>query len=289
MSELLCRMPPTASRFYCRGALVAIVCGAASAERVTKLKSLNAPYEFDKFHEELVSLAGVAPSSSVLDIGCGVGRTLRPLAKIAAKVVGIDSNERFLARARESLNDEVGAGRVELRKIDADHEELPFQDGQFDNLICQNVLECIRDKAAFIRECHRVLKRGGVLLLGHHDYGGVMLNCTNPILTRKIIATYADETQEWMASSDGEMGRKLPGFMRSTEFGAMTTETRQFVELSYSRDGYAREYCRLAMDAALRANLSRPEINAWADDLVELDRRGEFYLSVPWVYVRAVK
>lgn len=258
-------------------------------ERVVKLKSLNTPYEFDVFHEELVSLAGVTPSSCVLDIGCGVGRTLRPAAKIAVMVVGIDSNEGFLERARESLSDEVGAGRVELRKVDADREGLPFQDDQFDNLICQNVLECIRDKAAFIRECHRILKRGGILLLGHHDYGGIMLNSPNSVLTRKIVTAYADETQEWMASSDGEMGRKLPGFVRSTDFDAVTTETRQFVELSYSKGGYAREYCRLAIDAALRAGLSRPEVDAWADDLVELDRCGEFYFGIPWIYVRAAK
>jgi SAM-dependent methyltransferase len=253
------------------------------------LKSLNSPYNFDRFHEELVVLAGVTPSSCVLDIGCGVGRTVLAAASVAAKVIGIDSNESFLKRAGVSLSDAVSAGRVELRKINADREGLPFKDQEFDAVICQNVLECIGDKTAFVRECYRVLKSDGVFLLGHHDYGGVILNSTRPDLTRRIIAAYTDETQEWMASSDGEMGRKLPGVMRSTDFSTVTTETRHFVELSLSEDGFAGEYCQSANDAALWANISQSEVDAWLDDLAELDRRGAFYFGIPWIYVRAIK
>jgi len=234
-------------------------------------------------------LAGVTSSSCVLDIGCGIGRTVQAAANVAAKVIGIDSNENFLKRAGVSLSDAISKGRVEVRKINADIEGLPFKDQEFDTVICQNVLECIGDKTAFVRECYRVLKSDGVFLLGHHDYGGVMLNSARPDLTRRIIASYADETQEWMASSDGEMGRKLPGFMRSTDFGTVTTETRHFVELSLSEGGFAREYCQSAIDAALRANLSQSEADAWVDDLAELDRRGAFYFGIPWIYVRATK
>ena len=253
------------------------------------MKSLNEPYAHGAFHEQLVALAGVTPSSRVLDVGCGVGRTLRHAARIAEKVVGIDCNEGFLERARISLGDVVGTGRVELQNVDVDRERLPFQDGHFDNVVCQNVLECIREKTAFIQECRRVLKRHGVFLLGHHDFGGVLLNHTDPRLTRKIIAAYADEKQDWMASPDGEIGRKLPGFMRSANFAEAVTETRQFVDLGFGEDTYAREYCERACEAALRANLRRSDVDDWTNGLVELDRRGGFYFSIPWIYVRAIK
>lgn len=225
----------------------------------------------------------------MLDVGCGVGRTLRHVAGIAEKVVGIDSNEAFLEHARNSLGDEVESGSVALQKVDADKEGLPFRNDEFDNLICQNVLECIGDKAAFIQECHRVLKPQGVFLLGHHDYGGIMLNSTNPVLTRKITAAYADEKQDWMASSDGEIGRKLPGYMQSANFGDMVTETRQFVELNFGENTYAHTYCGQAAEAALRANLPKSDVDEWEDGLATLDQRGEFYFSIPWVYVRAIK
>ncbi len=92
-----------------------------------------------------------------------------------------------------------------------------------------------------------------------------------------------------MASSDGEIGRKLPGFVRSANFAEAVTETRQFVDLGFGEDTYAREYCGRACEAALRANLRRSDVDDWTNGLVELDRRGGFYFSIPWIYVRAIK
>ena len=166
---------------------------------------------------------------------------------------------------------------------------MPFQDKSFDVVICQNVLECVTAKTALIGACCRILKQDGIFLLGHHDYGGVMLNSANPKLTRRIIAAYADETQDWMASSDGEIGRKLPGLVRCAAFGDAVTETRHLVDLSFGEGSYAQNYCREAARAAVQADLPQQQVEVWLQALAELDQRGEFYFGIPWIYVRARK
>ncbi|MCI0503519.1 class I SAM-dependent methyltransferase [Candidatus Micrarchaeota archaeon] len=40
---------------------------------------------------------------------------------------------------------------------------LPFKDGEFDYIVCQDVLEHMSDAGRLMREMHRVLKDGGVL------------------------------------------------------------------------------------------------------------------------------
>ncbi len=253
------------------------------------LESVNQPYDQADFHRQLVVLAGVEASSRVLDVGCGIGRTLREAALVTQQVVGVDSSEEFLELARRSLSETGHDSVVELLGIDLNRDVLPFPDADFDNLVCQNVLECIEDKPRLIAECHRVLKPGGVLLLAHHDFGGVMVNSRDSELTRQVIAAYADETQGWMDTSDGEMGRKLPGLMRGSEFREMTSETRQLVAFSFAEGTAAHDYCSDAAKAAVQRGIAKLDVDRWFADLVALERCGEFYFSIPWVYVKALK
>ena len=47
-------------------------------------------------------------------------------------------------------------------------EDLPFPDGRFDAVICTQALEHVLDPARAVREMHRVLAPGGVLMLSTH-------------------------------------------------------------------------------------------------------------------------
>src|SRR5713226_6852113 len=55
----------------------------------------------------------------VLEIGCGTGRVLVPLAQAGFDVVGIDVSPAMLAIAREKINAADVGGRVELVLADA--------------------------------------------------------------------------------------------------------------------------------------------------------------------------
>ncbi len=74
------------------------------------------------------------PPNRVLELACGSGRLLLPLARSGAIVTGIDSSPTMLARARERLRAEpaFGPGVVELHPQSMQELEL---EGEFDLVI----------------------------------------------------------------------------------------------------------------------------------------------------------
>lgn len=54
----------------------------------------------------------------VLELGCGSGRTLLPLAQAGFDVVGLDSSEAMLHKAKERAADEMVRGAIELSRAD---------------------------------------------------------------------------------------------------------------------------------------------------------------------------
>ena len=101
----------------------------------------------------------VRPGWSVLEIGCGMGRLVRPLAARVARVVGVDLSEEMLRRARDYCS---GLPNVELRVTDG---RLDFlADGEFDFVFSHIVFQHLPRKAyveRYFREAFRVLAPGG--------------------------------------------------------------------------------------------------------------------------------
>jgi len=54
--------------------------------------------------------------------------------------------------------------RSEVIKVDIDSENFPYEDGTFDVLYSNKVLEHMTNSAHFFSECRRVLKKGGLLI-----------------------------------------------------------------------------------------------------------------------------
>lgn len=88
----------------------------------------------------------------LLDVGCGIGDML----SFRHDSVGVDVNERTVAYC-------VSQG-LDARTMEPD--VLPFAAGEFDSVLLDNVLEHIEAPAPLLRECWRVLRPGGRLLLG---------------------------------------------------------------------------------------------------------------------------
>jgi len=109
---------------------------------------------------ELASAAGVAPSTNVLDIGCGIGGPARSLAAMfGCKVTGVDLSPAFIAAA-EYLASRCGlSSRVSFQLGDA--LDLPFEDSAFDVVLLQHVAMNIEDRAALYSEIARILRLGG--------------------------------------------------------------------------------------------------------------------------------
>lgn len=88
----------------------------------------------------------------VLDIGCGIG----DLLSFRANTVGTDINPRAVAWCREQGH------QAELMLPDV----LPFQAGEFDAAVIDNVLEHIEDPKPLLAEVRRIVRPGGSVLIG---------------------------------------------------------------------------------------------------------------------------
>ena len=103
----------------------------------------------------------LAPGERVLDLGCGAGTDSLVAAQMVGEqghVTGIDMTREMLAKARAAAA-EMGATHVEL--VEAEAERLPFEDGAFDVVISNGVVDLIPDKDAVFAELYRVLAPGG--------------------------------------------------------------------------------------------------------------------------------
>jgi ubiquinone/menaquinone biosynthesis C-methylase UbiE len=123
----------------------------------------------------LLELARVQPGEHALDAACGTGvvaRAASPCVGARGKVTGVDLNPGMLEVARAAAD---GAGQA-IAWREGNLEALPFADGSFDVVLCQQGLQFCPDKAAAVSELRRVLRDGGRLALsvwrdiGHCPY-----------------------------------------------------------------------------------------------------------------------
>src|SRR5215467_4102096 len=97
---------------------------------------------------------------TILDVGCGGGRTVNKLASIATqgKVYGLDHSEESVAATNRMNAGWISLGRVETRLGSVS--ELPFPDGRFDVITAVETHFWWPNLTSDMREVFRVLKSG---------------------------------------------------------------------------------------------------------------------------------
>lgn len=109
------------------------------------------------FADELVQTAELSPGDRLLDVATGTGIVLRRARERQPglrRMTGLDLNPSMLAVAREK-------SPPEIELLEGSALAMPFEDGSFDVLTCQQGVQFFPDRAKAFAEFHRVLADGG--------------------------------------------------------------------------------------------------------------------------------
>lgn len=197
--------------------------------------------------ERLVAVAAPRSGERALDLGCGVGHTLRRIAPLVAVAVGADATLEMLRAGRESVVSAPNAGFVQ-----SDATALPFGDATFELVTCRLAAHHFGDAPSAFREVARVLRPGGrFVLVDNYAPDDLALDAfINELETLRDASHVRSQTiAGWLALLDGA------GLRATVESALLTTKltTDAWLERSQTPPDRASEVRRRLRDASSAA------------------------------------
>lgn len=132
----------------------------------------------------------LVPGGRILDAGAGTGRYSCFLAERGYSVTALDLTPKHVEIIRRKAADSGLDSR--LSAVEGDARDLArFEDGSFDVVLCMGPLYHLRDaesRETCIRECLRVLRKGGILAAAYVNRAGVylyMISCDPDVLLQQ--------------------------------------------------------------------------------------------------------
>lgn len=107
-------------------------------------------------------LLNIQPTDCFVDVGCGEGYLTQPLAAVAQHSFGFD----FVTSALATFIKQPDYDQEQILLSIAAGDAIPLPDAMADKLLCNHVLEHVLDDDAIVREFHRILRPGGLVLIG---------------------------------------------------------------------------------------------------------------------------
>ena len=115
-----------------------------------KMNPLRLRYICDAFGGSVADL-------KILDIGCGGGLACEPLARLGAKITGADADPVAIDVAQAHAKDSG-------LKITYKNEAAEDMKGAYDCVLALEIMEHVTDPQAFLCECARLTKTGGLVI-----------------------------------------------------------------------------------------------------------------------------
>lgn len=137
-------------------------------DKLEKILSKVGDLSFRRRIFTLLGYLDVKSADKVLDAGCGEGFYVMLLDELyGCEVVGLDNDPKILEQAKRWASE-----KENVKFIQGDVTNLPFENESFDEIILSEVLEHIPDDRRALSEMYRVLRKDGILgiTVPNHNY-----------------------------------------------------------------------------------------------------------------------
>lgn len=234
-------------------------------EPARRIHGLSETPEMGAQRRRVIELLGPQPGWRVLDVGCGPGHLARELAAAVGpggQVCGVDVSEHMLALAGESEVELVHVGRA----------RLPFDDEAFDAAVATQVYEFVEPLAEALAELHRVLRPGGRALILDTDWDSLVWHASDPERMDRVLEGWRQRVV------DPRLPRTLARRLREAGFAIAARETLTI----FDAHGDPRSYSAHQIEhlGASAVGIPDADIAAWAADLRDLARTGDYFFSL---------
>lgn len=232
-------------------------------------------------HQRLAELCEVDGDGLVVaDLGCGTGRTVRALlagTHVPRLLHAVDATSDL---DDDLLHDARVVGRV--ADLDA---RLPFDDAALDRVVSMNVAENLADVPAFLAECRRVLRPGGLAVLGHSDFDTALFTSPDDALTRLLVDRFVAEVPMWQGRADGFMGRKLLSLVADAPLDLVDVHAWADAHRRFDEGSLAWKIAMGMLAAARDDDALTARAADWVESVRRLADEGRFLFTVTDVVV----
>ncbi len=97
----------------------------------------------------------------ILDVGCGGGLLCEPMARLGAKVTGIDASERNIAIAKIHAEQ----SELDIEYIATTSEDMAARAQEYDVVLNMEVVEHVDDVPLFLKSCSDLVKPNGLMFI----------------------------------------------------------------------------------------------------------------------------
>ena len=109
-------------------------------------------------HFKLYNKKNLLNNLEILDIGCGGGLISEPMARLGAKVTGIDASEKNVKVAYLHSKE----SNLKINYLNKSPEQLK-EKNKFDIILNLEIVEHVENLDLYLKSCHSLLKKNGLM------------------------------------------------------------------------------------------------------------------------------
>jgi SAM-dependent methyltransferase len=228
----------------------------------------------------------------VLDVGCGAGVDLAPLADLVGpegQVVGVDHDPDRVREARAAAD---ASSRRNITVFQGNAQELTFPNAEFDRVRADRVLQHLPEPARALGEMWRVLRTGGILTAIEPDWSFIAMSPAGPEDGNddSVLA----EVLGWCRRHVRQplIGRRLHTLLRESGIageGETHVHVAAFSFTRWDEVDTVLQLSRVVSALAQEQPERRTALSGWLDAVTSASAAGRFFATVPLFFGYARK